>query len=426
MVSKTILAGCACLGLFGWWLYAMSFRSLPGQDWMVFQTAVAAWREGDAALLLHGGAFTARLNAAFAGWIPGPFALKPWVYPPSYLLLFLPFGLLPPAVSYPVFEVTTLLLLVLTLVFCEHRLGRRPRPALVIASLALSPATAWTVLVGQNAFLTTALLLAGALLVLDRRPVLGGLLLGVLTVKPQLWLMVPVMLLALRDWRAMLSCAAGSLGLALASLVAFGPGLWLGWFDLLLGRGAEYAAWLPAGRLTGASITACAVRLGASPGAAAIAQALGALAAAAAVFLAFRKTLSDRRRLAVLLTATVLSAPHVSQYDMVMLGVAATLLLRDGEERGFAGGQLTLCVLLWAAPIVNPPIIFALGAATPLLLLLGLAAMLLTGGRAAPTARSPTLRSPTLGSPTLRSPTLRSPAYRAPRWRFTASSSGVS
>ena len=53
---------------------------------------------------------------------------------------------------------------------------------------------------GQNGFLTAALL-GGALVVLDRRPIVAGILFGLLVYKPQFGLMIPLALVAGGHWR---------------------------------------------------------------------------------------------------------------------------------------------------------------------------------------------------------------------------------
>ena len=73
-----------------------------------------------------------------------------------------------------------------------------PAPARSRASgllfLAVAPGVAVCVFFGQNGFYTAALLIGG-LMCLDRRPVLAGVLFGILTIKPQLGLLLPVILL---------------------------------------------------------------------------------------------------------------------------------------------------------------------------------------------------------------------------------------
>ena len=60
---------------------------------------------------------------------------------------------------------------------------------------------------GQNGFLTAALL-GGALVVLDRRPLVAGILLGLLVYKPQYGLMLPIVLAVSGRWRCFAAAAA--------------------------------------------------------------------------------------------------------------------------------------------------------------------------------------------------------------------------
>ena len=58
-----------------------------------------------------------------------------------------------------------------------------------LTALALSPACLINAIGGQNGFLSAALLLGGTLLI-DRRPILAGVLFGLLTFKPHLGLVL--------------------------------------------------------------------------------------------------------------------------------------------------------------------------------------------------------------------------------------------
>src|SRR5262249_9982799 len=64
----------------------------------------------------------------------------------------------------------------------------------------LAPACLINTIGGQNGFLTAALFLGGVLCI-DRRPILAGVLFGLLTFKPHLGLILPFALLALRASR---------------------------------------------------------------------------------------------------------------------------------------------------------------------------------------------------------------------------------
>ena len=83
---------------------------------------------------------------------------------------------------------------------------------------------------GHNGFLTAALL-GFALVNLDRRPVVAGILFGLLAYKPQFGLMIPLVLLATGRWRTMLAAAATVAALALAVTLAFGLDTWRAFFD---------------------------------------------------------------------------------------------------------------------------------------------------------------------------------------------------
>ncbi|HET9019110.1 MAG TPA: hypothetical protein VFN46_05960, partial [Acetobacteraceae bacterium] len=97
-------------------MFLVSFRhdgvlgphyNAPGVDYMVYYDAARSYLAGDLGLLADGGRFTAHLNRDFAGWLTAPLPLHPWVYPPPFLMLLLPFAFLPFAASYAAFLATT-------------------------------------------------------------------------------------------------------------------------------------------------------------------------------------------------------------------------------------------------------------------------------------------------------------------------------
>src|SRR5260370_26323782 len=202
MVALAVI--CGTCGILAWTLWLWVFASEPAQDWMVFYTAARAYFDGNLPLIFDGEAVTAALNQRFASWLALPLNLHPWVYPPTFLLLFLPFGSVPPLASLLVF-----LLLGFLALLAAVRLyagGGQPR-GIVLFSLVLCPAVPFNVMTGQNAFFIGALLVGGFGL-LARAPVVGGVLLGILTCQPQLWLMVPVALIAAPQWRGVAPRAA--------------------------------------------------------------------------------------------------------------------------------------------------------------------------------------------------------------------------
>jgi hypothetical protein len=85
----------------------------------------------------------------------------------------------------------------------------------------------------------------------------------------------------------------------------------------------------------------------------------------ACVWRAFRGTLSDSLRLAVLLAAMVLGAPHVGDYDALLLGIAAMLVLTDGFTRPFRRGEAALAAAIWISTAFEPPFVFHLAVIVP-------------------------------------------------------------
>src|SRR5207302_9966990 len=116
-------------------------------------------------------------------------------------------------------------------------LGERGRAALL--ALLAFPAILLTLSFGQNAFLTAALFGAATLLV-DRRPIVAGIVFGALCYKPHLGLLVPVALAAGGHWRAFAAAFLSAAVLCLASLGIFG---WETWRDFLTAAAASPAVY---------------------------------------------------------------------------------------------------------------------------------------------------------------------------------------
>jgi Glycosyltransferase family 87 len=95
------------------------------------------------------------------------------------------------------------------------------------------------ILAGQNTFLSIAFLYGG-LRLLERAPAAGGILLGLLSFKPQIWILVPLALLAARQWRALPWSLGTVAALALASLALFGLDFWIAFFDVARDAGSRH------------------------------------------------------------------------------------------------------------------------------------------------------------------------------------------
>ena len=291
-------------------------------------------------------------TAEVLGVAPSTLAPFPFAYPPTFLIMLWPLGLLGYLPAFAAWIGVTMPLYAWAI--CR---GRRAWPLLLLG-LALAPTTVMTISFGQSGFLLAALLIGGVR-VMDRRPVLAGVLFGLLTYKPQFAMLLPVALVAAGRWRCIAAACATGAALIAAATLAFGREIWAIWLRSL----PAYAAWSDHGAVRQylrSSVRDNLRLLGAPSAAAALAQAAVIAIAAAAVWVAFRRFPRDRA-IGVLCAASCLAAPHAMIYDLPMLTGAALLF---AHERLLAGAGLApveiavllLCLLFpvalaWSIPL---------------------------------------------------------------------------
>ncbi len=170
--------------------------------------------------------FDARTYAAALRDMLGPtYPETYWSYPPHVVLFVWPLGLMPYLFAYIAWCVIGI---ALYLFACSSAL---PRERLLF--LAVAPGVAVCVFFGQNGFYTAALLIGG-LLALDRRPVLAGVLFGIPTIKPQLGLLLPIILLLERRWLTIAWAAATVAVLFVATAMLFGWDVWLDYWHKIV------------------------------------------------------------------------------------------------------------------------------------------------------------------------------------------------
>jgi hypothetical protein len=252
---------------------------------------------------------------------PGFRAPMPFPYPPTYLLLIKPLGYLSYPVAQLVWSGATLLAFLAAVRLWDRRLP-------VTALTLLAPASAINLLYGQNGFLTAALVLGGFGL-LRFQPVLGGILLGLLTYKLQFGLLVAVALAAAGLWKSAFAAGVTVLGTVGASMLVFGIEPWLAWFGAM----PEFVRFLDGqrARLLGMMPTALAGALGLGAGdrLAGVVQTTATAAAAASIWIAFRRDGPDRLAVAALAVAVILATPYAFLYDLPLVAAGVILFGAD-------------------------------------------------------------------------------------------------
>jgi hypothetical protein len=278
-----------------------------------------------------------------------------WHYPPAFLFVAASLALMPYAAAFLVWTFGTFPAYLATV---RGIIGDRTGYLLAAAF----PAVLANFIVGQNGFLSTALL-GGALLMLVERPILAGVLLGVLTYKPHLGLLFPIVLAAGGHWRVFIAAGIVATLMAIASWGAFGSETWAAF---LANIGHTSQAFLSDGWADFAKLQTAfgLVRmLGGSEPLAWSAQALLALMAAGAIAMLWRSRADYEIKAAALGGGAMLATPYLYTYDLVVLAVPLAFLWRLGRARGFLAHELAgiglACLLVLIFPFVKAPVGFA-------------------------------------------------------------------
>jgi hypothetical protein len=181
---------------------------------------------------------------------------------------------------------------------------------------------------GQNGFLTSGIFLLGAN-ALANAPYLAGAIWGLLIIKPQLALLLPVALIAGREWKAIAGGALSAIAVSLAALIVLGVEAYKGLFHILplYGQWMATSEW-PWQKL--ASPFALLRYFGASQTAALLVHALIALGAAFLTWRAWARAVPER--VPVLAAATLLVSPYTLTYDSLLLLAPLAWLMREKRQ----------------------------------------------------------------------------------------------
>ena len=204
-----------------WWIYDPHGQGIPTDF-------VNVWAAGKLALQGHPAQAwdwdiqkqveLALLKQDFVGYFA-------WHYPPPFLFVASLLAQFPYAVAFAGWAAVSMLPYLAVM----RAIVGRPFGLLLAAAF---PAVFINVLVGQNGFLTAALI-GGTLYLLPGRPVLAGICLGLLSYKPQYGLLFPLVLIAAGHWRVFFSAGVTAIVIAAASYFAFGFESWAAFFHWL-------------------------------------------------------------------------------------------------------------------------------------------------------------------------------------------------
>jgi len=292
------------------WIYH-SYR--PGVDFASFWAAGRLTAFGHAVLAYHVEAHRAvEMTVANMG------GLMPFPYPPPFLFAVVPFAFHPFWLSYLAWIGVTA-----GLYFIATKRLVTPRFAFA------HPGAIVNAVIGQNGFLTSAIFFFG-LNLLARHPLTAGATFGLLVIKPQLGILLPVALVAAGQWRAIGGAALSSVACLAAAALVFGFESYRAFFAIT----GEYAGFMAADRWNWAEQASVFgfFRFFGLPQAVAM-SAQGVAAALAAILTWKAWAAGVEQRGAILAAAALLVPPYVFTYDSLLLMLPIAFLLRDPARR---------------------------------------------------------------------------------------------
>jgi len=296
------------------------------------------------------------------GLVGAPSHHYPFAYPPSLLLLIWPLALASPVISL-------LLWFGISLALYAWACWHRPWGLRTVFLSLMAPSTVAALFCAQTSLLAAALVIGGCR-VIGKRPMLAGVLFGLLTFKPQYGLLLPVALISARQWRSVIVATATALSMVVASGAAFG---WAAWARLpsamavlsdLVARHPRFDHEFP-------TVTAGLRLLGASRWMVDAGQLTGAACAALAIWVCFRRGFTPLAAAALMVGAFMVT-PYASLYDlpMVSYAVLAVVIERHQSRQPFGTVELLILVMAVALPVVMAfhPLGFPWGVTTLVLL----------------------------------------------------------
>jgi arabinofuranan 3-O-arabinosyltransferase len=258
------------------------------------------------------------------GVLGGPTFLYHYSYPPVTILLTLPLGLLPYGWAVAAWFAGGWIAFAAA-VRAAWPAGMHAVRNSALYALAV-PAVLLNFLTGQNGTWTAALL-GGGLMLIGRRPVVAGVLLGLLIAKPQMALLLPVALLAGRRWRTLIACGGTAAVLISLSVAAFGVGPW----RAFVAREPVLRHWiLEDGAGVWQLFVSVFVGIRHLPAPVPLAYAAQGAAGLIALFLVARASASAApppARHAVLVIGGLFATPYLQVYDLVVAALVPLWLL---------------------------------------------------------------------------------------------------
>ncbi len=274
--------------------------------------------------------------------VPGSDTIFLWHYPPTFMLLAAVLASIPYLASYVLFAGGSF-------VFYGAAVRKFLEQPYALLLIIAYPGTFLSIAHGQNSMLSTALL-ACAFLCLGPRPIIAGVFIGLLAFKPQLGLLLPLVLIASRQWVAFLSAATTTLLFIGVSVAVYGVELWITFFENaslvndVMGRGLLHWDKMP-------SLYITLRMMGVSEVYAYVAHWGAAVITVAVLLRLWYFGGPSKLALAALVPAMLIVLPYIFDYEMTLLAIPIAILATDIAKRGGKKWEKVIVVLAFIAPL---------------------------------------------------------------------------
>ena len=266
-----------------------------------------------------------------------------WLYPPTYQAIILPIALLDYKLSFFIFISISFLALFTATIKSINNIP-------IIIALAF-PAIYSVIYYGQNSFLTTALTIL-ALINIERRAILSGITLGLLTIKPHMAIVLIIALIAGRHWRALITTLLSSITLAYLSYLVLGSAVWVKFFEI-----PKVAAHLLENHLLSwnsmTSIFVSAKILGASNLLAYTTHFIFSAIMLIIMITTWRKSNDIGLKSSIATLSTLTFSPYMFDYELIFLSIPLVFLTAHSIKHGWLRWEREIYTATWIFPLVN-------------------------------------------------------------------------
>lgn len=313
-----------------------------GGDFAAFWTAAKAMAAGETAAIYD--------PVIFHGWLdkvapPQEQWGLSWQYPPTYFFAISFLALLPYGLGYAIWTGGGFTLFAGT----ARKTGLTHWPLLLVL---ISPVAFQAATTGQNGFLTAALLL-GATYAPDKRPVVAGICAALLTMKPQLGILLPFAYMAGGHWRAFFVASIGAVSLVIGSILIFGIIPWIAFFESIIGTSASVSTGeMPLFKMP--TVYAFFALLGVPKIVAVAAHIIGAVAAITTTIAIWRKHQSQALKMAVVCCGAFFVAPYAYYYELIIIAVPLALLAIRAQQKGWYRFDHVILAGVFLLPMLLP------------------------------------------------------------------------